>query len=469
MVSGYTDEDWMVSVDDHLIEPPRVWVDRLPAKYRDLGPRWVDDGKNEAWEFDGKRIAIGGAVTAGAFPLNARPEPFRALKWGEIPPSCYDPKARVGSMDLDRVAAALVFPNLPGFAGNLFQRARDRTLALHCIQAYNDWVLEEWCGPYPDRFIGLALIPMWDPLLAATEAERAIKKGARSIAFSLAPQNLGFPGIHSHKGYWDRLFSVVNEARVPLSSHLGTEIAEEFSVLDIDKLAARLESSGVDLGELGSQVKQGADLELLETVKPDLAEPVAASRPQRLSTHPRVIAIMCQFGAQAPMLEWLFSGNFERFPNLKVVLSENGIGWMPAILACADWMVEMSRSRVSQPHDAENNPLFTETARKLAASTMEARAHRDRNARLPSEIFRDHIYGCFINDAAGVKMLDVIGVDNVMIETDFPHNATWFPHSMQKAKESLAHLPEAAWRKIVRGNAERIFRFTARAPASIAA
>jgi predicted TIM-barrel fold metal-dependent hydrolase len=100
--------------------------------------------------------------------------------------------------------------------------------------------------------------------------------------------------------------------------------------------------------------------------------------------------------------------------------------------------------------------------------SIEGRAQKDREARLPSELFRDHIYGCFIHDPVGLRLLDWIGADNVMIETDFPHNATWYPHSMQKAQESLAGLPEDVRYKILRGNAERIFQFTPAEPPELA-
>lgn len=452
--------DWLISVDDHLIEPPNTWIDRLPAKYREACPRWFSDDRGESWLFEGKRYPIGGSVTAGAFPPERRPQPFQPLKWSEIPPSCYEPTARIEAMNTDRVAAALMFPNLPEFSGNLFQRVEDKELALLCIQAYNDWLLDEWCTPYPDRFIGLALIPMWDSGLAANEAERAIRKGARSVAFSLAPQNLGFPGIHSHGGFWDPLFSVMNDANLPLSSHLGTDLNTEVTLFDMEIMAKRIKEGGLDIGKVREHVSKGEHVALATLAKPDEKPSEAFESRMRsmISTHPRAAGIMTQFGAQAPLLEWIFSGNFERFPNLKVVLSENGIGWIPAILASADWMLEMSRSRVTQPHDVENNPLLTDEARRLAEVTLAARAERDTKAPLPSDVFRAHVYGCFIHDRVGVKLLDEIGIDNVMIETDFPHNATWFPHSMDKALETLAHLPEDARYKILRGNAEKLFR-----------
>src|SRR5207249_10187087 len=153
-----------------------------------------------------ERWAVGGAVTNGALdPPDVRPPVFTPLPWSEVPPACYDVAARIEAMDRDRVLASLVFPNLPGFSGNLFARSKDKDLALLCVRAYNDWLLDEWCPAAPGRLMGVAIVPMWDGRLAAVEAERAVGKGARALSFSMAPQNLGFASIHDPDGCWDPL------------------------------------------------------------------------------------------------------------------------------------------------------------------------------------------------------------------------------------------------------------------------
>jgi predicted TIM-barrel fold metal-dependent hydrolase len=318
------------------------------------------------------------------------------------------------------VLASLMFPNLPGFAGSLFARAKDKELALVCVQAYNDWMLDEWCGTAPGRFIGLALVPIWDGELAAAEAERVIAKGARAISFSMAPHNFGVPSIHDPDGYWDALFAVVSEAGVPLCTHLGTGT-----------------NAQVDLTGVAGLMEGGA--------------PGAPGM---------VGAVLTQFAGQTTLLDWLYSGNFQRFPELKLCLSENGIGWIPAVLQAADNLAVMTRERVTHAADPENDPQLTEEARAMAKASLDARALRAQDAPLPSEIFRAHVYGCFINDAVGLKLVDDIGIDNVMIETDFPHTSTCYPYSMPTAQRSLAHLDAEDRSKVLRGNAERVFEFT---------
>jgi predicted TIM-barrel fold metal-dependent hydrolase len=108
------------------------------------------------------------------------------------PAGCYDPAQRVKDMDLDGVHAALCFPSFPSFGGGVFQRAKDKELALACVRAWNDFQLDEWCAAAPDRLIPLSLVPTWDPDLAAAEVERVAAKG--SIAELNARRILRFNG-----------------------------------------------------------------------------------------------------------------------------------------------------------------------------------------------------------------------------------------------------------------------------------
>ena len=417
MSDAHTDE-WMISVDDHLIETPTVWTDRLPARYRDTGPRFIRDDQGPTWMFEDVRRPIGGSVTNGAlWPPSRRPPSFEPLDFEHIDPACFDPVARTKAMDEDHVLASLMFPTLPGFAGSLFARAKDKALALLCVQAYNDWIIEEWSDGVPGRFIPLAIVPLWDGRLAAAEAERAIAKGARGISFSMGPEYLGLPSIHDPDRFWDPLFATLGESGVPLCTHLGTGAA------------------GITGGAEGPDVfRQGVPVGI-DVVKTQLA-------------------------GQDTLLDWLYADHFQRFPGLKLVLSENGIGWIPAVLQVADWMFEMSRDRVPQPGEEGNDPMGTEEERAAAKAAIEARAEAAKTAKMPSEIFREHVFGCFIHDPMGLKLVREIGIDNVMIETDFPHTASWFPFSLDKAQDSIAHLTEQERWKVLRGNAERIFSFT---------
>jgi len=408
--------DWLISVDDHIVEPADVWIKRLPKKFLDVSPRWVTDEKGPAWMVgESDRCPIGGAIISGAIPRREdRPEPFYALSWDEIPLAAYDPKARIEAMNTDGVLSAVLFSNLPGFDGNRFSQLQDKELALLCLQAYNDWLLDEFCASHPGRFIGLALVPLWDAKLAAAEAERAIRKGARAVSFPMAPHKLGFPSIWDPSRYWDPLFSFMNEVGLPLCTHLGTDFNGDV---------------------------------------------LSASEAMRASWAPGVGNVMMHFSGQVTLLEWLGSGNFQRFPNLKIALSENGIGWIPAALERADWVQQQARDRVTIPSNFGNDPLSDVASQALARRQIELRAEEAARASMPSELFRKHVFGCFIEDDVGVKLIETIGEDNVMIETDFPHHSTKWPNSASTARAALTGLPERVRAKVLRGNATRVFDF----------
>jgi len=170
------DLNWLISVDDHILEPPNLWVDRVAAKDRDRAPHMeVDDKGMDVWVYDGKKMPSSGlSAVVGKSKEEFSPEP---LNYSDMRPGCYDAKARVEDMNLSGVLASLCFPTLARSCGQLFMEASDREFGFQCLQIYNDWLVEEWCGAAPGRYIPLMLIPMWDPQLAVKEMERMAAKG----------------------------------------------------------------------------------------------------------------------------------------------------------------------------------------------------------------------------------------------------------------------------------------------------
>ena len=213
------DEHQIVSVDDHLVEHPRVWQDRVP-RMKDL-ERARGSSRSTA--------SISGPTTVQIFPtigLNAvAGKPPK--EWGMDPvryedmiPGCYDPVERIKDMDVDGVQTALCFPSFPGFGGGVFHRAKDKELALECVKAWNDFYIDEWCGTAPDRYIPMGIMPTWDIDLCVDEAERIAAKGARTISFPDSPVPLGLPSFHSD--HWDPLWAVMSETQMPVSLHFGS-------------------------------------------------------------------------------------------------------------------------------------------------------------------------------------------------------------------------------------------------------
>lgn len=394
------DHHQIVSVDDHLVEHPRVWQDRLPARYRDAGPRIIERDGKHLWSYEDVVYPTIGLNAVAGKPME---------EWGMDPvryedmiPGCYDPVARIADMDLDGTQAALCFPSFPGFAGGTFQRAQDKELALLCVKAWNDFYIDEWCATAPDRYIPLALLPIWDIDACVAEAERTAAMGARTVSFPDSPVPLGLPSFHSN--HWDRLWQVCSDTKMPVSMHFG--------------------SGGYVPGFSFSSMAKYSTLEAVNGERPMPDSPFA------------VAITLFATNLMWSTVDLLFSGKLQQFPDLQFSLAEGGIGWVPYILERSDYVWE--RHRYYQPID------------------FDAR---------PSELFRTHFYGCFIDDEHGLTNRHTIGIDRITIETDFPHSDSTWPNSRKRAAEVLADVPDDECSMIVEENARRMLNFPRTMPA----
>jgi predicted TIM-barrel fold metal-dependent hydrolase len=387
-------QDYMkiVSVDDHVIEHPRVWSDRLPQKYLGSAPRIeTTDKGNHIWVYEGTVFPyIGINAVAGREPKDFGMEPVR---YEDMIPGCYDADARVADMDIDGVEAALCFPSFPGFGGGVFHRAKDKDLALLCIQAWNDFSIDEWCGSHPDRLIPLAVLPVWDIDLCVKEAERVAAKGCRTVSFPDNPSPLGLPGFTGD--HWSPLWRVLEETEMPVSLHFG---------------------SGGFVPGFPFTARTGT---------------VGRSYDGPATDAPFAVAIsLFATNLMWSTSELLFSGNLQKHPNLKILLSEGGIGWIPYILERCDFTWEKHR-------------WYQDIA-------MDDR---------PSDLFKKHFWGCFIDDQHGLNNRYDIGVDRLLLEIDYPHSDSNWPNSRKRAAETLADVPDEEVHAICELNARGVLRF----------
>jgi predicted TIM-barrel fold metal-dependent hydrolase len=292
----------IVSVDDHVVEPRHVWEAWLPAKHRERGPkverrgigsmRHVGGGTYEqtfdpdgpqadCWIYEDLVYIHKRHVAAVGFDRDDMT--MSPITYDEMRPGCYDPKARVEDMELNWVEASLSFPTFPRFCGQTFLEAKDRELAEACVHAYNDWMVEEWCGDSGGRLIPLPIIPLWDAELAAAEVRRNAERGARAVCFSEIPAVLGLPSIHS--GEWDPFFAACAETGTAVCMHIGS----------------------------------------------------SSKMPATSGDAPVAVAATLSFGnAMSSLTDFLFSGVLVRFPELKLAYSEGQIGWIPYVLERAD-------------------------------------------------------------------------------------------------------------------------------------
>ena len=215
----------LISVDDHVVEPPGVFVDHIAPRYRDRAPRITEPEPGvQGWEWEGRfyPLMFQGNVHTRRFRAGeeGKGQDLFARHYDDMIPAAYDVHERVRAMDEDGVWAELLFPTFPRFGGNRFLEADDPELALACVQAWNEWMLDEWCAAYPDRFIPQTLIPLWDPQLAAREIERCAAKGSKAISFVENPYPIGLPSFPT--GHWDPVFAAAADTGLPLSMHIGT-------------------------------------------------------------------------------------------------------------------------------------------------------------------------------------------------------------------------------------------------------
>ena len=273
----------MVSVDDHVVEPPDLFDGRLPAKYADLAPKFItnEDGTN-AWLYEGSvlpNVALNAVAGRPREEYGIEPTSFEQLR-----PGCYDIDERVKDMDANGVLGSLCFPSFPQFCGQLFARTEDKDVALAMVQAYNDWHIDEWCGTHPGRFIPCPLPAIWDPEVLAAEVRRTAAKGAHAVTFSENPSKLGWPSIHSD--HWDPFWKACSDEAVVVCMHIGS--SSEMVITSPD-----------------------APIDCLITLTPMNIVQAAAD------------------------LVW--SPVLRKFPDLKVALSEGGIGWIPYFLERIDY------------------------------------------------------------------------------------------------------------------------------------
>jgi len=384
----------IVSVDDHVIEPPTLWTDRLPAKYADVAPRVERHGLGDLafngtkytytidedgapcdwWRYEDLMIPLRRIIAAVGFPRDQ--VTLSPITYDEMRPGCWNQADRLTDMDTDWVEASLVFPTFPRFCGQTFYEAKDRELADLCVKAYNDWMVEDWCGGAgKGRLIPLCLIPLWSAEEAAAEVRRNAARGVRAVCFSEIPPHLGLPSIHSK--YWDPFFDACNETATVVCMHIGS----------------------------------------------------SSQMPATSADAPAAVQATLSFNnSMSSLSDFLWSGVFDRFTDLKLAYSEGQIGWIPYAIERAD--------DVWRQHGAW--------------------AQGEKLLRPPSEYYHEHVFGCFFRDYHGVRSLEEVGIDNVTFETDYPHSDSSWPDTKAVATDMFANLPDDVVYKIVRGNAIRM-------------
>lgn len=284
----------IVSADDHVQETPDLWTSRLSkSKWGDRIPHLQEqeDG-SQAWLIDGQRLAMRGVASTGAAMPDRNLEPSR---WDEVPPSAYAPSERLMAMDADGVDCQVLYPTVPGVSGEALGAIEDPELELACVQAYNDWLVEEWSGS-SSRLVPQCLIPISSPEAAAVEVERAFSRGHRGVVMPGTPWNLkNVP--HINESDWNPLWETCQEVGVPVCLHSGSS--------------------------------EKVMLKPWEGFTPNLAAAMDG--------------VTGPVSSVAILANLLFSPILTRFPGLKFVLAETSLAWGAYLLETADHQFERQR------------------------------------------------------------------------------------------------------------------------------
>jgi predicted TIM-barrel fold metal-dependent hydrolase len=395
------DLDWLISVDDHVLEPPDLWLKRLPSGFRDRAPHLVERDGMEGWSYDDKLVPTTGL--SASMGTDKSTWTMTAARYDHMRAGAYDPAARLADMDTAGILASLCFPSFPRFCGQVFLEAKDKELAMLGVRAYNDWMAEEWCASAPGRFIPLGIVPMWDPAAAAEEVRRNAARSFHAVCFSENPEPLGLPTIWDPDRYWNPLWDACQETGTVVCMHIG-------SSSNSPRFDRRM-PWGMEQGWAAATVTSGT------------------------------------------LLNWLIGPVFREFPAVKIALSEGGIGWIPFYLERAEQVIDRRGALMAagESPDPVTRAFVANPERAVDLRGMDIH-----------QMFRDHVYGCFIDDLHGVRNLRQIGIDNVMIETDYPHSDSTWPDCIGHAHQQLSHDPtltDEEKYKVLQGNAKQLFHF----------
>jgi uncharacterized protein len=379
----------LISCDSHAQPANDAFTSRMSkAKWGDAIPQIIEtaDQDNMAVAFDHavERWVVNGKVVGNRGVSNCPTvmnDPMRKTfpqRWEEVPKHVYDPAARLTALDSDGVDAEILFPNDPVQSSCFFQGNAD--FELDCVRAYND-AIAEW-RQVSDRYVPLAIIPYMGGIeVTVAEVKRAVSQGHRGIVMLVEPSQ-SLNGLkHFNDPYWYPLWATCEGLDIPIHWHAGGGLN-----LSMPRWKGYSRNQNQAVGPAGG------------------------------------FSVQAQF---IPNL--IFSGVLDRYPRLKWVCAETGLGWVNYILEGCD-------------HEWERRHLWTEGV-----------------VTRPSELFRRQVYVDFWYEKAGVEQRHHIGIENIMWESDYPHSTSTYPESWEFVNRTLAGVPEADRKLLLYGNAMRVY------------
>jgi len=374
----------IIDTDTHVVEAADLWTSRLPSAWGDERMHVVTDPASgvEMWMIGDRRLGPAWVSANWGWP---DPYPAYPPTLADCHPATYDAAARVAEMDACGIQTAVLYPNIGGARAPL--SASDPLVACAHVSAYNDFQVEEWVDAAPGRFVPMAVIPFWDVDAAVAEIERITGAGFGGVVTTGAPHLHGQPVLRDP--HWDRLWAAIAAAGLSVSFHVG-----------------------------GAQLGDGAKRLRLAGLPATAAE-YTSTTTSALLNNGHVIA------------DLLLSGVLARFPELRFVSVESGIGWIPFVLESCDYHF------------------------KKVAVWKECPEFGDL---LPSDLFRRQVYANYWFERLQPWHLEALDVGHILFETDFPHPTCLHGEEITDALgNGLAAMPQLVQDRIMWANAADLY------------
>jgi len=371
----------VIDADTHISEWDDLWLARSPPKYKDRVPQKKLLNGKRTWMIDGDKSLGTGSPVAAIRSDGSKSSGYEFLDWEleEAHPGSYDVRQRVRFMDDTGIYAQIAYPNLLGFSGHRSAMV-DPELRLICTQIYND-AMAQLQAESGNRIFPMALLPWWDVNQSVAEAKRCRSLGLRGVNINSDPQTHGLP--HLGEAHWDPLWETCVADDLPVNFHIGAS-DESMSFSTTGHWCAPWSNTHLAFG-----------------------------------------SVMLFLSNCRTLTNILLSLMLERFPALKIVSVESGVGWLPFMLEAVEYEMQETGIKYRVP---------------------------------PFEIFRRQIYGCsWFERRNFVATTRLLGTGNILFETDFPHPTCLYPDALHYIDAAAAEFTPAERAQVFGGNAARIY------------
>jgi predicted TIM-barrel fold metal-dependent hydrolase len=373
----------IISSDSHVFEPPDLWTQRIDKAFRERAPRLQRVGDVDQVVIDDGRLFSGIGLISNAGARFDAPETISDHgRFEEVHTGGYDPVQHIVDMGLDGVHGEVLYPSL----GLSLFKVPDSAFMSAIFRAYNNWLVE-FCSTDPQRLKGLAMINLDDVQEGIRELERTAKMGLCGAMIAEYPAEARRYFEPEYEPFW----AAAQALHMPLSLHTATR------------------REGYATGAVARTLRDAS----------------------RRATKAFLPALS--------MCDMIFSGVFERYPDLTVAIVEFELSWVPYVLTNMDYAYRERHEEAS---------------------------YRFANGMIPSDFYYRNIALSFQEDEIGIRLRDVIGVDHIMWGSDYPHSESTFPRSREVLDQILQGVPEDERAKVVGLNAARLYNFDLEAVAA---